>query len=130
MKCIDDGDFRIAWGGISSLSVALPVMWTEAQRRGFTLADIARWMSEGPARLAGCGARKGRIAADYDADLVVFDPDADFLVTKEKLYYRHPVSPYLGQRLRGVVKAAYLRGKLVFAQDNFPGEAAGREYRR
>ena len=130
MKCIDEGDFRMAWGGISSLSVALPVMWTEAEKRGFTLADIARWMSEGPARLAGCGARKGRIAAGYDADLVVFDPDADFLVTKERLYYRHPVSPYLGQRLRGVVKAAYLRGKLVFAQGDFPGEAAGREYRR
>src|SRR5260370_25811785 len=108
----------------------MTVMWTEAQRRVFTLVDIARWMSEGPARLAGCSARKGRIAVGYDADLVVFDPDADFLVTKERLYYRHPVSPYLGQRLRGVVKAAYLRGELVFAQGSFPGEAAGREYRQ
>lgn len=130
MKRIDDGDFRTAWGGISSISLALPVMWTEAQKRGFTLADIARWMSEGPARLAGCGERKGRIAVGYDADLVVFDPAADFLVTKERLHYRHPVSPYLGKRLRGVVKATYLRGKLVFAKGNFPGEAAGREYRR
>src|SRR5258708_34275271 len=101
MKCIDEGDFRIAWGGISSLSVALPVMWTEAQRRGFTLADIARWMSEGPARLAGYGARQGRIAADYHADLIVFDPGADLLGTKMKLSYRHPVSPYLGHRLSG-----------------------------
>jgi allantoinase len=130
MKRIDEGDFRGAWGGISSLSVALPVVWTEAQRRGFTLADIARWMSERPAQLAGCCARTGRIAEGYDADLVVFDPDAEFLVTRERLHYRHPVSPYLGRRLRGVVKATYLRGKLVFANGNFPGESTGREYRR
>ena len=73
MKRLEDGNFKTAWGGISSLSVALSVMWTEASRRGFTLMDIVRWMAEGPARLAGCHSRKGRIATGYDADLVVFD---------------------------------------------------------
>ena len=98
-------------------------MWTEAARRGFTLIDIARWMAEGPARLAGCHERKGRIAAGYDADLVVFDPDAEFQVTEERLHYRHPLSPYLGETLRGVVKATYLRGQPVFAEGKFPGRA-------
>ena len=130
MKRLEERDFRSAWGGISSLSVALPVMWTEASRRGFSLADIARWMAEGPAQLAGCHARKSRIAEGYDADLIVFDPDAEFLVTAERLHYRHPLSPYLGERLRGVVKATYLRGKCVFVEGKFPGEPAGREYLR
>ena len=53
MKRLSEGNFRTAWGGIAGLSLALPVMWTEASRRGFTLADIVRWMAEGPARLAG-----------------------------------------------------------------------------
>jgi allantoinase len=130
MKRLEEGSFRTAWGGISSLSVSLAVIWTEASRRGFALADIVRWMAEGPARLAGCAARKGRIAAGYDADLVVFDPDAAFQVTPERLHYRFPLSPYLGETLRGVVKATYLRGRPVFVGGEFPGEPRGREWQR
>jgi allantoinase len=130
MKRGAEGSFRTAWGGIASLSVALPVMWTEASRRGFTLVDIARWMAEGPARLAGCGERKGRIAAGSDADLVVFHPDDEFQVTPGRLHYRYPMSPYLGETLRGVVQATYLRGRPVFVAGTFPGEPHGREWRR
>jgi allantoinase len=128
MKRLAEGNFRTAWGGIASLSLALPLMWTEASRRGFTLLDLARWMAAEPARLAGCDTRKGRLAAGYDADFVVFDPDREFIVTKERLHHRHPVSPYLGETLRGVVKATYLRGNPVFAGGEFPGEPGGREY--
>jgi allantoinase len=130
MKRTAEGSFRTAWGGISSLSVALPLMWTEARQRGFTLVDIARWMAEGPARLAGCLGQKGRLAAGYDADLVVFDPDSEFQVTPERLHYRHPMSPYLGETLHGVVRATYLRGRPVFADGEFPGKPCGREWRR
>jgi allantoinase len=129
MKRIAEGNFRDAWGGIASLSVALPVMYTEASKRGYALTDIARWMAEGPAVLAGCERRKGRIAAGYDADFVVFDPESDFVVRDDRLYYRHLVSPYLGEKLRGVVQATYLRGRLVFKDGEFPGEPVGREYR-
>jgi len=129
MKRIAEGNFRDAWGGIASLSVALPVMHTEASKRGYALTDIARWMAEGPAVLAGCELRKGRIAAGYDADFVVFDPESDFVVSEDRLYYRHLVSPYLGETLRGMVKATYLRGRLVFKDGEFPGEPVGREYR-
>jgi len=128
LKRLEEGNFRSAWGGIASLSVALPLMWTEASRRGFTLLDLARWMAAGPARLAGCDARKGRIAAGCDADFVVFEPDREFIVTEDRLHYRHPVSPYLGETLRGVVKATYLRGNPVFAEGEFPGDSGGREY--
>ena len=129
MKRLDEGSFKTAWGGISSLSLALPVIWTEASRRGFTLTDLTRWMCEEPARLAGCSARKGRIAEGFDADFVIFEPEAEFVVTEDRLYYRHPVSPYLGERLRGVVKATYLRGQCVFTDGQFCGGATGREIR-
>jgi allantoinase len=128
MKRLREGNFRTAWGGIASLSVALPLMWTEASRRGFTLLDLARWMAAEPARLAGCDARKGRIATGHDADFVVFDSEREFVVTEDKLHYRHRVSPYLGETLRGVVKATYLRGNPVFAEGEFPGAPGGREY--
>ncbi len=129
MKRLDDGNFKTAWGGIAGLSVALPVMWTEASARGFGLADIARWMAEGPARLAGCDSRKGRIAAGCDADFVVFEPEAEFVVAKERLHQRHPISPYLGEKLRGVVKATYVRGKAVFKDNKFPAGPGGKEFR-
>jgi allantoinase len=129
MKRLEEGNFRTAWGGISGLSLALPVMWTEASRRGFGLQHIVQWMAEGPSRLAGC-ARKGSIAAGYDADLVVFDPEQEFVVTEDRLHYRHRVSAYLGQRLRGVVKKTFVRGRCVFDEGRFPGEPVGREFRR
>jgi allantoinase len=127
MKRLQEGSFKTAWGGISSLSVALPVMWSEARQRGFTLANIARWMAHGPARLAGRSESKGQLAAGCDADFVVFEPEAEFLVTEDRLHYRHAVSPYLGERLRGVVKATYLRGKSVFSDGSFLGGPTGRE---
>ena len=128
MKQLEEGNFQTAWGGIASLSVALPLMWTEASRRGFTLLDLTRWMAAEPARLAGCDTRKGRIAAGCDADFVVFDPECESIVAEERLHYRHPVSPYMGERVRGVVKATYLRGSPVFAEGEFPGEPRGREF--
>jgi allantoinase len=129
MKRLAEGDFRTAWGGIASLSTALPVMWTEASRRGFSLEEIARWMAEKPAQLAGCAARKGKIAAGFHADFVVFDPDAEFTLSEDRLYYRHPVSPYLGRRFRGVVRQTFLRGRCIFSEGRFPGQPGGREWR-
>jgi allantoinase len=130
MKKLEEGNFQTAWGGITSLPVALSVMWTEAARRGFTLADIARWMAEGPARLAGCGDRKGKLAPGHDADFTVFDPEAGFTVKKEQLHQRHPISPYVGEKLRGIVKATYLRGEPVFENGKFPGDPRGRELQK
>jgi allantoinase len=127
MKRLQEGNFKTAWGGIPSLSVALSLMWTEANQRGFTLIDIAHWMAEGPARLAGLAKRKGRIASGYDADLVVFDSEGEVLITKDHLHYRHKVSPYLLEGMRGVVKATYLRGRLVFSEEGFVGVPVGCE---
>lgn len=129
MKLMDEGNFQGAWGGIASLSMSLPVMWTEAQQRGFTLSHITRWMAEQPARLAGCHRCKGQIAAGYDADFVVFDPDTEFVVTKERLYHRHAISPYLGEKLRGVVKRTYVRGHMAFQDGEFSKEVSGHEFR-
>lgn len=112
MKALDSGDFGSAWGGISSLQLGLPVVWTEAQRRGFTLRDVAAWMAERPAQLAGLS-RKGRIAPGYEADFCVFAPGEAFTVDPGRLHHRHPVTPYSGRTLRGVVRATILRGQPV-----------------
>jgi len=106
---LKEGDFAAAWGGITSLQVALPAVWTVARERGHTLADIARWMSAFPASLAGLPA-KGAIAPGRDADLVAFDPDATHVVRGADLLHRHPVTPYEGRALTGRVTRVWLRG--------------------
>jgi allantoinase len=120
LKRFDTGDFGAAWGGISSIQLGLPVVWTHASRRGYALTDVARWMGSSPAQLAGLGA-KGQIAPGQDADLVVFAPDEEFIVSADRLLTRHRLTPYLGQRLRGVVRKTWLRGELVGA-----GQRTGR----
>jgi allantoinase len=113
LKAMEVGDFVRAWGGVSGLQLALPVVWTEASGRGHTLVDIARWMSAGPAALAGLTGKKGAIAAGNDADFIVFDDNARSTVTPETVQHRHKVTPYAGETLRGVVQATYLRGTRV-----------------
>lgn len=127
MKQLETGNFQSAWGGVAGISVSLPAIWTELRRRELPLTYVARWMAEAPAKLAGLAHRKGRIAAGRDADLVVFAPDASFTLTPELLHHRHPISPYLGEQLWGVVKHTFLRGNEVFRDGTFLGNPSGME---
>jgi allantoinase len=128
-KHLGTGSFQTAWGGIASLAVALPVVWTGICQRGLTISDLVRWMSQRPSGLAGFGDRKGAIAEGYDADLVLFDPDIRFEVTLRDLHTRHPVSPYVGEVLRGKVIATWVRGQEVFRDGAFTGIREGQEVR-
>jgi allantoinase len=112
LKQRESGDFGAAWGGVSSLQLGLPAVWTQARPRGHDLADVVRWMAAGPAALAGLPG-KGAISPGYDADLVVFADAASFTVDPSRLHHRHPVTPYAGRTLTGVVRGTWLRGEPV-----------------
>lgn len=111
------GDFFSAWGGIASLQLSLAAVWTGARARGVAPDRLASWMSSSPARLAGLEGRKGALAEGYDADIVVWDPEASFIVDPGALFHRHPVTPYAGRQLFGVVRATYVGGRPVFASE-------------
>ncbi|MEU2156384.1 allantoinase AllB [Streptomyces sp. NPDC019396] len=117
-------DFGSAWGGISSLQLGLPAIWTEARRRGHTLEDVARWMSAAPARLAGLD-RKGAIAPGRDADFAVIAPDDTFTVDPVELHHRNQVTAYAGRTLHGVVKSTWLRGTRI-VENGTLAEPSGR----
>ena len=120
LKRREVGDFFVAWGGIASLQLGSAVVWTAMRDRGLGLDRLVEWMSAAPARLAGLGGRKGRIAEGFDADLVFFDPDGELTVRADALLHRHPVTPYLGARLRGTVERTYLRGVLAYDRQTGP----------
>jgi allantoinase len=125
LKRLESGDFQKAWGGISSLQFGLPVVWTEARKHGRSVLDIADWMSRRPAEFVGMGGRKGAIAADYDADFVVWNPDESFTVAPETTYHRHRMTPYEGKTMFGRVHATYLRGEKIFEEGVFQGRPTG-----
>ena len=126
MKLGERGDFMAAWGGIASLQHGLPVVWTEAARRGARLDQVSAWMSAAPARLAGRHRSKGRLSTGYDADLVVWDPDEPFTVAADALFYRHHISPYVGAVLRGRVHRTFVRGREVYDGQGHPAGPIGR----
>ena len=108
------GDFLAAWGGIASLQLALPAVWTGARARGAGPERLTEWMCSRTARLAGLAGSKGAVAEGHDADLTVWNPDASFTVSPEKLLHRHPVTPYAGRRLFGVIERTFVGGRLAF----------------
>lgn len=112
LKHLQTGDFGDAWGGVASLQLGLSAVWTGARQRGLTLTEVVRWMAQRPAELVGL-AHKGRIAVGVDADLVVFAPEEVFTVDAALLEHRHPVTPYDGLELRGVVRETWLRGARI-----------------
>jgi allantoinase len=138
MKRREEGRFDLAWGGIASLGLALPVMRTALARRGVdstvSMERIAAWMAAAPARMAGLAGKKGVLAEGADADFAVFDPDAVWTVAPEHLHFRHKLSPYIGAQLRGQVLETWLRGEQIFnadrigiCPDSFIGLPRGKE---
>jgi len=123
LKKLDDGDIMGAWGGISTLGLGLSLLWTEARKRNVPIGTILQWTSQKTASHAGLDDRKGKIVAGYDADLIIWDPDAEYIVTKESLRFKNKLTPYEGMVLSGRVERTFLRGQLVYKgfSDKFEG---------
>ena len=125
MKLPHSGNFLDAWGGISSLQLRLPVMWTNATERGFSISDLARWLCHGPARQVGLQ-KKGAIVAGNDADFVIWNPEREFEVEPGQLQHRHKITPYAGAVLRGVVEKTFLRGRKIYDGSDIEAPPSGR----
>jgi allantoinase len=126
MKLPESGDFLSAWGGIASLQLRLPVIWSESKNRGFTLTDLAKWLCSEPAKQVALKDRKGSIAEGLDADLVIWNPNLQFEVTPASLFHRHKITPYRGELLQGVVQKTFLRGKKIYDGREVKGPPSGK----
>lgn len=109
LKDLENGDFAVAWGGVSSLQLGLSLIWTEARRRGIGLEQVVHWMASAPAQLARL-TRKGQLTLGYHADFAIFAPDDSFVVDVTKLAHKNPITPYAGRTLSGVVRRTFVRG--------------------
>lgn len=125
LKQFETGDFMQAWGGIASLQFGLRTLWTEARARGVELAQFCSWLTTAPAQFAGLS-QKGEFRVGADADLVVWDPDETQVLREEEVLFRHAVSPYLGNSVKGLVESVYLRGETIFTKEAGLAERRGR----
>jgi len=112
LKDLVNGDFGVAWGGVSSLQLGLSLVWTEARRRGVDLDRVVEWMATRPAQLVRLG-DKGQLALGFRADLSVYAPDQTFVVDPTKLHHKNPVTPYAQKPLSGVVRRTFVGGQEV-----------------
>ena len=118
LKELPGGDFMKAWGGIASLQFALPTLWTTAKKRDCTLNHIAKWLCENPSKLIGKQTSKGKIQKGFDADLVIWDNENTFTVSEKMILHKHKITPYLDEKLTGVVEKTFLAGEEIFDNGN------------
>ena len=130
MKLRDSGDFMAAWGGIASLQLRLPVVWTEARRRRFSLRNLTNWLCTNPARQVSLASRKGTIAPGGDADIIIWSPEREFVVDATQLEHRHKLTPYGGERLTGVVENTFLRGRKIYDGSHKKAQEAQNQVRK
>lgn len=121
------GTLQKSWGGISSLQLMLPAIWTSGKIRNAKIADVCRWTSSLPAKFLGLESSHGEIAEDREANFVVWHPEESFTVDATSLHHRHKITPYDGQTLFGTVKATWLRGKKIYGETGLPECSCGRE---
>lgn len=129
LKNRETGNFDTAWGGIAGLQFSLPVIWTEMVKRGLTLGHLSHWMSEATVSFLKIQGKPGRIVVGADADLVVWDPKAEFTLEESQIFHRHKVTPYLGRKLQGVVKRTFVRGEQIYGNGKVTSPL-GREVKR
>lgn len=125
LKRAGDGDFGLAWGGVSGLQVGLSAVWTEARSRGIPFEVLVPLFTTGPARIAGLTDR-GQITVGAPAHLTAFGLDDTHRIDARALQHRNPVSAYDGKMLTGRVRRTWLHGATVFdATEGGAGEAPG-----
>ena len=114
-----------ASAGFAGVQTMLPLMLDLAIRGYIPLTNIPKLLSENPAKLFKLWPFKGSILPGASGDLVIVDPNTEFVVTPEWLEYKYKISPFTGWRLKGRVKHVVLRGSIVVRDGELTGVKTG-----
>ena len=120
------GDFTKIPGGLPGVEARGELVYSfGVTTRKISLATMCKVLSENPAKLYGMFPRKGVIAPGADADIVVYDPQADHILRAEDMVSRAGYTPYEGFVTHGSVSQVWLRGKLMVENGHVIGEQEG-----
>ena len=121
------GDFTKIPGGLPGVEARGELVYSfGVATRKISLATMCKALSENPAKLYGMFPRKGIIAPGADADIVVYDPQADHILRAEDMVSRAGYTPYEGFVTRGCISQVWLRGKLMVESGHVIGQQMGR----
>jgi allantoinase len=128
LKKLEEQNLWEAWGGISSLQFGLSLIWTAIQKRGYSMNHLVKWMCERPARLVNLEAIKGKIQKGFQADFVIWNPEATHTIKKSDILFKNKMSAYEEHQVSGVVEQTFLRGKCIYQRNkkNFTGTTQGK----
>jgi allantoinase len=128
LKRLEEQNLWEAWGGISSLQFGLSLIWTAIQKRGYDISHLVKWMCEHPARLVDLEKIKGKIQIGFQADLVIWNPEATHTIKKSDILFKNKMSAYEEHQVLGVVEQTLLRGESIYQRNktNFTGTTKGK----
>jgi dihydropyrimidinase len=119
---IGAGGFDKVPSGMSGLEARLAILFTEGVvRRRIGLPRLVELTSTGPARLFGLLARKGRLAPGADADVLLYDPEPEWVMTAGTLHMSTDFCPFEGWKIKGRVHSVWCRGAPVIRDGQFVG---------
>ena len=118
--------FSDAWGGIASLQVSFPAVWTKAKERAIGIEKVSKWMSRNTAKLVGLDKYIGTIEEGKYADFTIFNPEESFIVEPDSLHHKNKISAYHHEKLFGKVHTVFLNGEKIFDEGKFPTEPKGK----
>lgn len=119
-------DFTQIPGGVPSIEARLALIYSDGVRAGhLTLEQWVEVCCTQPATVMGLS-KKGRILPGCDADLVIFDPQREKLLSPATLHEAAGWTPYDGHRVTGWPRTVILRGEVVVLDEQFIGEKRGR----
>ncbi len=124
IKEIESGNLQKAWGGIAGLQFLLPASWS-AMKRMIPLEEFIPLLTSCPAKFIGAAGCKGKIAVGYDADITIWNPAQETVIKEEDILFRHKISPYIGERLSGVVQQTIVNGITVYQHNKIINKNAG-----
>ena len=123
LKEIDTGNLKKAWGGIAGIQFLLTGSWTALKDR-MSVEEFIPLLTSKPASFLNIN-NKGKIEIGADADFVIWNPNESKVVEEKEIYFKHKISPYIGESLCGIVLETIVNGETVFQNNKIKQKNKG-----
>jgi dihydropyrimidinase len=130
-KELGRGDFSKIPNGAPGIETRMSLMWdggVHGQR--ITMNRFVEITSTAPAKIFGLFPRKGTVAVGSDADLVIWNPGAELVLSQKTLHMNVDYNPYEGRKVRGVPEVVLSRGEVIVENGSCTARAGRGQYVR